>query len=104
MKKLPQIVMFPELMGAILEQFSFMKAMGEPQDNNIGNLMILDLNYVFKKADEYFVQLTDENGVIMSDEQNLEKELREFLKEFSQITDITAIQQNIHNRMIEFSK
>ena len=55
MNKLPEIVTHPELIEAIVGQFAFMKCMSKPEDSNHSLLDAIDLNDVFDKADNFFV-------------------------------------------------
>ncbi len=96
MKKLPDVVSWQELSAEIVKQFAFMKAMSEPDDRNYLILAKVDLNKVFKMAERYFSAFPNLEGVMDSKEVNLEAKIAIFLKPWISITDIVAIQQNIH--------
>jgi len=87
------------LVEKIVGQFAFMICMAEPQDHSFDKLQKLNLHDVFKKADDYFCQYADDDGMILTEEFNLKSKLAEFLKEWEAITDVTAIQQNIHYQL-----
>lgn len=97
MKKLPEAVSHPQLCEAIVGQFAFMKAMSKPSDNNSDALYDIDLNDVFQKCDDYFVNLTSFEEIIETEESNLENKITEFLSQWKTVVDVTAIQQNVHN-------
>ncbi len=99
MRKLIPIVACPSLVAEIIGQFVFMALMAHPNDKNFIELQYLDLNDIFTKADQFFGDLTDVGELIMADEVNLSEKLTEFLQEWAQIVDITAMQQNIHHRL-----
>lgn len=99
MNKLPEVVTHPELCAAIVEQFAFMKLMSIPEDSNATKLVQLDLNDVLGKADDYFVHFTSFEEAINNSEHQLEKKLTLFLAQWKHITDVTAIQQNVHNKL-----
>jgi hypothetical protein len=58
---------------------------------------------VFSQADQFFVNLTTFDEMIEVDEGDVpfSEQISEFLKEFKGIVDVTAIQQNIHNILIQ---
>lgn len=77
-----------------------MIAMSEPEDSNFDKLQSFDLTKLYKRAENYFINLTDENGMIITKEAGLENKLKEFLKEYEEYFDVEAIQQNIHYNLI----
>ncbi len=81
-----------------------MKIMSEPDDNNYIALEKLSLDKIYEEADNYFVEFTDELGVITSSECNLENKLTIFLNKYEEITDTTAIQQNIQYELMLLDK
>jgi hypothetical protein len=99
MRNPPELVAHANLIEQIVGQFVFMTCMSEPQDSNFHALHELDLNDIFRKADAFFVDLTDEFGLIESQEKKLSVELKKFLSEWEEITDVTAIQQNVHYQL-----
>lgn len=104
MKKLVEITSHTEIIEKIIGQFVFMKLMSEPEDSNFLELFDLNLNDIFKKADEFFIDFTDDLGMIISEDVNLSSKITEFLKEWSQIVDVTAIQQNVHYQLYVLDK
>ncbi len=100
MIKLVEMVTHPDLVAEIVGQFVFMKMMSRPDDNNFRRLTELDLNDVSIKADNYFVEFCDVEELISDTESiDLTSKLTEFLSEWKNITDVSAIQQNIHYRL-----
>jgi hypothetical protein len=73
--------------------------MSRPEDGNYAALHALNLHMIFRKADDYFVQFTDVEETILTDECNLSEKITEFLSEWKAIVDVTAIQQNIHHHL-----
>lgn len=96
MIKLIEHVGHPELCAQIVGQFAFMKAMSRPEDNCFFALQDLSLDEIYNKADAYFIDFTTIEEIIESDKCNLTEKLSLFLQEWKGITDVTAIQQNIH--------
>ena len=96
MVKLVKYVAHPDLCGKIVGQFAFMKSMSRPDDSSFSKLQELSLDDIYNKADNYFVEFTSMEELINADECNLSKKITEFLQEWNEITDVTAIQQNIH--------
>ncbi len=100
MVKLVEMVTHPDLVAEIVGQFVFMKMMSRPEDNSFKRLSELDLNDVSTKADNYFVEFCDIEELISDTESiDLTSKLTEFLSEWKHVTDVTAIQQNIHYRL-----
>jgi DNA phosphorothioation-dependent restriction protein DptG len=73
-----------------------MKAMSRPEDNSFIPLQELSLDDIYNKADKYFIDFTSIEELIDAEECNLSEKITGFLKEWESITDVTAIQQNIH--------
>ncbi len=96
---LVKITSHPELVSEIVGQFAFMKLMAELEDKSWVELCDLDIDDVFQAADDYFIQFTSFEKTIDTRKTNLESELKEFLSQYKHITDVTAIQQNIHYRL-----
>ena len=99
MVKLIEITSHADLVTEIVAQFAFMKIMSEPQDHSFNRLEKLSLDEIYSKADDFFVQFTDELGMITTSECELDKKITEFLKEWESVTDVTAIHQNINYRL-----
>jgi hypothetical protein len=99
MIQLPDAVTHPELCDIIVGQFAFMKAMARPEDSNFFPLQELSLNDVFEKADAHFIDFTITEEVIDTKKCNLSEKIKLFLSEWSQVVDVTAIQQNIHYKL-----
>jgi len=97
MLKLIRITTKPDLVAEIVKQFAFMQLMSEPQDNNYRELQKIDLNYIRKKADKYFTRFCTIDVAIDTEETDLTNRIKEFLQDWAAITDVTAIQQNIHH-------
>lgn len=104
MVKLIEIVAHPTLVSEIVGQFVFMITMSRPGDSNFEKLHAIDLNDIFKKADNYFVDFTSVEEMIMTEECDLSEKITAFLKEWASITDVTAIQQNIHYNLMIMDK
>lgn len=104
MRKLVSMVSHPNLIQEIVGQFVFMMMMSKPEDGNFEALHSLDLNDIAKKADTFFIEFAEIEELIMADECNLTEKITEFLKEWQHITDVTAIQQNIHYRLLIMDK
>jgi hypothetical protein len=96
MRNLPEVISHAQLVQEIVGQFTFMRMMAEPQDRNFQKLQALDLNDICNKADNFFVEFCEIEGLIMAHECKMDEKLAAFLKEWQSITDVTAIQQNIH--------
>jgi hypothetical protein len=96
MKKLIELVSHPELVAQIVSQFAFMKSTSEPQDGNYESLKELSLNDVFEKAHTHFAQFKFDFEIIHTEQCNLAQKIAEFLKQWAHITDVEAIQQNVH--------
>lgn len=96
MRKLPEVISHAQLVEQIVGQFVFMKMMAEKQDRNFEALNAIDLNAICNSADNFFVEFVEMEGLIMAHECKLHEKLTEFLKPYAHITDVTAIQQNIH--------
>ena len=99
MIKIIEITSHAELVEKIVGQFAFMALMSESEDSNFFELQDINLQDIFRKADAFFVDCTDDLGMIMSDEVGLKDKITDFLKEWEEITDVTAIQQNIHYQL-----
>ena len=99
MIKLVQYVSYPTLCEQIVGQFAFMKAMSQPHDKVYQDLRDVSLDDIYKKAHERFIKLATFDILIEAEECNLSKQLTEFLKQWESITDVTAIQQNIHYQL-----
>lgn len=99
MLKLVDLVTLPELVSTIVQQFSFMKMMAEPQDSNFKLLEAFDLNDLHQRADDFFVHFTTYESVIDTNECDLTSKITLFLDPYSMITDVTAVQQNIHYQL-----
>lgn len=99
MVKLIQYVSHPDLCAQIVGQFAFMKAMARPEDNSFFPLQELSLDDIYNKADNYFIDFTSIEELIDADECNLSDKITSFLQEWKSITDVTAIQQNIHYQL-----
>lgn len=99
MIKLIPITSHPELVSEIVYQFSFMKLMSEASDRHHLELSALNIDDVYRKADLYFIDFTDDLGMIMTEDHDIKTKLTEFLKEWHEIVDVTAIQQNVHYRL-----
>lgn len=99
MKKLPEVVTHPELVAEIVKQFAFMKVMAQTVDSNYEKLTAVSLDDVFNKADEFFVDFCTIEEAIETNLCNLTERITEFLQPWKSITDITAIQQNIHHNI-----
>jgi hypothetical protein len=99
MNTLPEVITHPELVEAVVGQFAFMKCMAQPTDSNSDELYLLDLNDVFKKADDFFLQFTSFEEAIDTKETNLAYELGAFLAQWKHVTDVVAIQQNVHTQL-----
>lgn len=100
MVKLVGMVSHPELVAEIVGQFMFMKMMSKPEDNSFKTLLELDLNDVGMKADSFFIDFCDFDELISDTESvDLTSKLTEFLSQWKNVTDVTAIQQNIHYRL-----
>jgi len=97
--KLVEITSHAEIVTEIVAQFAFMKIMAEEQDGNYEALDKLRLDEIYAKADNYFVEFTDDFGMIETAPCNLTEKLTQFLSEWSSIVDVEAIQQNIHHRL-----
>lgn len=96
MVKLIPIVTTANLIERIVGQFAFMKAMSEVNDANYYELNRVDLNQVYDLAWLYFPNFEDIPGIIESETCNLDKKITKFLSRWASVTDVTAIQQNIH--------
>lgn len=94
--ELSEFIMLPELLRAIVGELAFLRAMTEPEDANAVAIEMLSVEELYRRAEDRFVQLTDENGMIATNECDLEKEIRLFLTPYCYATDTTAWQQNIH--------
>lgn len=97
------IVDHPALCGQIVSEFAFMKAMARPDDNNFTELQNLSLDDIFNKADNYFIDFTSIEEIIISDECKLSEKIALFLNEWASVTDVVAIQQNIHYNLSKIS-
>jgi hypothetical protein len=104
MIKLIPLVTHPELCAQIVAQFAFMKIMAKPEDRNFLLLQDISLDDVYNKADNYFIKFTSIEEVIDSEECDLTKKITFFLKQWSSVTDVTAIQQNIHYHLKAIDK
>ena len=91
MNKLPKYVAFSELVSSIMKCVCFMVV----EENN-DQFAFDDL---FKRAIDYFLDHTDENGMIDTEKEALSGELELFLKSL-QGFDLAAIQQNIHHDLL----
>ena len=89
-------VTHPELCSQIVGQFAFMKAMADPEDKNFKLLNDLSLDEVYKKANNFFCDFTVNDEIIDVDECNLSEKITEFLNDWKTVTDVLAVQQNIH--------
>lgn len=100
MRKLIEWVSHPQLCEKIVGQFAFMKAMARPEDSSFEALNNLSLNDVFEKADSFFVQFTGPLELIDTKKHALAVKITEFLSQWKEVTDVTAIQQNIHYQIL----
>ena len=100
MRKLVEITSHPELVAQVMAQFAFMITMAEKDDPNFEKLQELNLQDIFQKADQFFCEYTDDLGMIMTEECGLTEKITEFLKEWEEVVDVTAIQQNIHYHLL----
>ena len=97
MNKLPTFIGHPELVSQIVGQFVFMILMSSGEDHNFVELNVVDINTVFKKADSYFLDYTDDLGMIDTIETKMDQKIKKFLSEWRAVVDVEAIQQNVHN-------
>jgi len=104
MRKLIEITTHPQLVQEIVGQFVFMILMAETEDHKFKEIQSLNLQDIFNKADNYFIQFSDQNKMIFTEEHNLTEKITEFLKEWEEIVDVTAIQQNIHYKLLVMDK
>lgn len=98
----PDIISYPSLIQAIVGQFAFMQAIVEKNDNNYDAIWSIDLNDVCKKAIIFFEKfLTIDLAIECTELKNpFEHDLKNFLSEWKEIVDVTAIQQNVHTILI----
>jgi len=99
MNPLPATVSHPELCAAIVGEFAFMKAMSRPEDSSFQPLQELSLDKVFNEADTFFIEFTTLEEIIDTQQSDLAVQLAAFLYAYIDVTDIIAIQQNIHNKL-----
>ena len=96
MRELIEITSHSELISAIMKAFTFMAVEDQKDD--------FDFNSLYKKASTYFLEITDDLGMIMTKEVDAKAKLTDFLKEWKTVFDVTAIQQNIHYDLLIHDK
>ena len=96
MRHLIEITSHSELTASIMQAFTFM-AVEDSKDD-------FDFNDLYKKASNHFLPVTDDIGMIMTEQDNVTLMLTKFLKEWECVFDVTAIQQNIHYHLLVMDK
>lgn len=93
MNAIPEVIGHSEIIAGIMAQFAFMTIEDEQEG-------IIDFNTLFKLASDFFLDDTDELGMIETRKKNTDERLGEFLRPWEGVFDTEAMQQNIHNYLI----
>lgn len=102
--EVPVCTTLNDLIQVLIGQAAFMKSAAEKEDRNFHQLSDFSLDEFYKNAMAYFqIRGTEfDNCILFEDSEESELFITEFLRDYSEVLDVVAVQKNVHQILSSF--